>query len=226
MASRKRKELHELTQLALRGCLIARDEATNLQELITTSSPLAYLAIRECELELDQIERRIDEELPRAISRLGEVSARELLASLKLITDLERIGDLLLGVAKRFRHANGIPADAVRIIGAMTGTLVGMLVNIHEGFTKRDLACVASVLSTDKQINRMCHSLFREYLNASRKSASRNRLEILLAAQALERAGDHTKNLAEELHHWLEGHTLRHARRARKAAAAEDSEPA
>src|SRR5262249_15966753 len=138
MASRKKKELHELTRLALRGCLIARDEATNLQELISTSSPLAYLAIRECELGLNQLERRIDEELPGAISRLGEVSARELLASLKLITDLERIGDLLLGVAKRFRHPNGLPSDAARTICAMIGTLVGMLVNIHEGFNKRD----------------------------------------------------------------------------------------
>jgi phosphate transport system protein len=225
MASKKKKELHELTQLALRGCLIARDEATNLQELIVNSSPLAYLAIRECELELDQIERRIDEELPGAISRLGEVSARELLASLKLITDLERIGDLLLGVAKRFRHSNGLPSDAARIIGAMTGTLVGMLANIHEGFTNRDLACVASVLATDKQINRMCHSLFREYLGASGKSAKR-RLDVLLAAQALERAGDHATNLAEELHHWIEGHTLRHARRGRRSAAAVDSDTA
>lgn len=223
MAATKKKDFHELTQLALRSCLIAKDEAANLRDLIATSSPLAYLAIRECEKELDQIERKIDDELPGAISRLGEASARELLASLKFITDLERIGDLLLGVAKRFRHANGIPAATATKIQAMTTILEGMLAKIHEGFINRDLACAQSVLSTDKQINKICHSLFRKYL-ATGKSANRNSLDVLLAAQAMERAGDHATNLAEELYHWIEGHTLRHARKrtAEWAIASED----
>jgi phosphate transport system protein len=224
MMTTKKKSFHELTELALRSCMIAKDEAANLRELMATSSPLAYVAIRECEKELDQIERKIDDELPAAISRLGETSARELLASLKFITDLERIGDLLLGVAKRFRHANGIPATTAKKLQTMTSILEGMLGKIHEGFINRDLACAQSVLSTDKQINKICHSLFRRYLTAAGKSASRSSLEVLLAAQALERAGDHATNLAEELHHWIEGHTLRHARKrgAESPAASED----
>jgi len=57
-------------------------------------SRLAFLAIKDCEKELDQIERKIDDQLPEAITRVGEAKARELLACLKFITDLERIGDL------------------------------------------------------------------------------------------------------------------------------------
>jgi hypothetical protein len=53
-----------------------------------------FLAIKDCEKELDQIERKIDDQLPEAITRVGEAKARELLACLKFITDLERIGDL------------------------------------------------------------------------------------------------------------------------------------
>jgi phosphate transport system protein len=227
MVSTKHKTFHELTQLALRSCLIAKDEAANLRELISTSSTLAYLAIRECEKELDQIERRIDDELPRAISRLGETSARELLASLKLITDLERIGDLLLGVAKRFRHSKGMPANAAAKIQQMTSILENMLGSIHDGFINRDLAGARSVLAADKQINEICHALFRKYLASGEKTATRATLEIVLAAQALERAGDHATNLAEELYHWVEGHTLRHARKSRKESAlASDLEPA
>ena len=89
------KKFHDLTELSLRGCLVAKDAAMNLGEVLENSSPMGFLAIKECENELDQIERTIDEELPRAITRVGEVRARELLASLKFITDLERIGDLL-----------------------------------------------------------------------------------------------------------------------------------
>jgi phosphate transport system protein len=218
MAASRKRSFHELTELALRGCLIAKDAATNLREVIATSSSLAYLTIRECEKELDQIERRIDDELPGAISRLGEASARELLASLKLITDLERIGDLLLGVAKRFRRPNGIPTSASKKIAAMTAILEGMLTKIREGFIHRDLSCAQSVLATDKQINGIYHSLFREYLSNAGTSAKRSSVEVLLAAQALERAGDHATNLAEELHHWLEGHTMRHTHKRNAAA--------
>ncbi|MCI0350853.1 MAG: hypothetical protein L0Z53_15615 [Acidobacteriales bacterium] len=225
MASTRQKDFHELTQLALRSCLIAKDAAANLRELIATPSTLAYLAIRECEKELDQIERKIDDELPRAISRLGEASARELLASLKFITDLERIGDLLLGVAKRFRQRNGIPSSTAAKIQEMTAILENMLAKVHQGFINRDLACARSVLAADKQINHLCHSLFRKYLAAGGRPATRANMEIVLAAQALERAGDHATNLAEELYHWIEGHTLRHVRKSRKnAALANDGE--
>lgn len=228
MAITKKKPFHELTQLALRSCLIAKDEAANLRELIATSSTLAYLAMRECEKELDQIERRIDDELPRAISRLGEASARELLSSLKFITDLERIGDLLLGIGKRFRHSsNGMPAKTAAKIQEMIAILEDMLGKVHEGFINRDLADVRSVLAADKKINHLCQSVFRKHLAAGGKPATRANLEIVLAAQALERAGDHATNLAEELYHLIEGHTLRHARKRRKESVlANEMEPA
>ena len=54
---------------------------------------MAFLAIKDCEKELDLIERQIDERLPAAITRVNEARARQLLSSLKSTTDLERIGD-------------------------------------------------------------------------------------------------------------------------------------
>src|SRR5499427_892110 len=91
----------DLANLALKACLIARDAAFNVQDLLTNSSRMAFLAIKDCEKELDQIERQIDEQLPGAITRVNERKARQLLACLKCITDLERIGDLVMGVAQR-----------------------------------------------------------------------------------------------------------------------------
>src|SRR4249920_1640804 len=84
----------ELTALVIRGCLIARDAVFNIRDFLADNSRMAFLAIKDCEKELDQIERKIDEHLPGAITRVGEAKARQLLACLKFITDLERIGDL------------------------------------------------------------------------------------------------------------------------------------
>ena len=85
---------NELTDLVLRACGVARDAVFNVRDFLTNNSRMAFLAIKDCEKELDQIERRIDERMPGAISRVGESKARQLLACLKFITDLERIGDL------------------------------------------------------------------------------------------------------------------------------------
>src|ERR1700719_721542 len=91
----------DLARLALKACLIARDAAFNVRDLLTNSSRMAFLAIKDCEKELDLIERQIDERLPAAITKVNEARARQLLASLKCITDLERIGDLVMSVALR-----------------------------------------------------------------------------------------------------------------------------
>src|SRR5271170_7855565 len=93
--------LDDLARTALKAFLIARDAASNVPDLFTQSSRMAFLAIKECEQELDVIERYIDERTPAAITRVNEARARQLLTSLKCTTDLERIGDLMMSVAMR-----------------------------------------------------------------------------------------------------------------------------
>src|SRR6476661_8146787 len=93
----------DLVRLALKACLIARDAAFNIRDLLTSSSRMAFLAIKDCEKELDQLEHQIDERMPEAITRVNEARARQLLSSLKSTTDLERIGDLMMSVALRFQ---------------------------------------------------------------------------------------------------------------------------
>ena len=99
--------LDDLARTALKALLIARDAASNVPDLFTQSSRMAFLAIKECEQELDVIERYIDERLPAAITRVNEARARQLLTSLKCTTDLERIGDLVMSMAMRVQARTG-----------------------------------------------------------------------------------------------------------------------
>src|SRR5256884_2072627 len=78
------------TEIALRACLIARDAAFNAQDYIATRSQMALIAVQQCEKELDQIERQIDESMPAAITEVTEPEARELLGCMKFTIDLER----------------------------------------------------------------------------------------------------------------------------------------
>jgi len=209
----------ELSALVLRGCLIARDAVFNVKDFLADGSRLAFLAIKDCEKELDQIERKIDDQLPEAITRVGEAKARELLACLKFITDLERIGDLAFSAVMQLqsRREKLRPADSRQLI-EMASLLYEMLEQVHQGFLKRDVAHAQTVLQSDPEVDRLCHALFHRHLAEPNSPTGHQNFDILLAAQALERIGDHAKNLAEELYGLSEGRSLRH--NARKLSTA------
>jgi phosphate transport system protein len=208
----------DLARLALKGCLIARDAAFNVRDLLTNSSRMAFLAIKDCEKELDMIERQIDERLPAAITRVGEARARLLLSTLKSTTDLERIGDLVMSVAMRVQaRKEKIPASDVQQLVDMTVVLHDMLDLIHKGFTTLNVECARKVLQMDKEIDRICHGLFQKHLTETVSQEDTSHFEILLMAQALERAGDHTTNLAEDLYSLIEGRSLRHVPKKKAA---------
>lgn len=206
----------EMTQLVQRACLIAKDSAFNVREYIENSSNIAYIAVKQCEKELDDIERLIDEGLPAAITDVTEAEARQLLACLKFITDLERIGDLLWSGAQRIQDlSSSLPKEDMRVLLQMTGILSQMLDNVYNGFVALDVEPAETVLQNDSDIDLACHAIFRRHLqNVSRRKDS-DGFKILLIAQAFERAGDHAKNLAEEVVHLVRGHTYRHSSRAR-----------
>ncbi|HVI78721.1 MAG TPA: PhoU domain-containing protein, partial [Candidatus Acidoferrum sp.] len=161
----KPRSADDLTNLALKACLIARDAAFNIRDLLTSSSRMAFLAIKDCEKELDLIERQIDERMPAAITRVSESRARELLSSLKSTTDLERVGDLVMSVALRVQARTArIPAADVRNLVEMSSVLREMLDLIHKGFSTLDVECARKVLQMDKEIDRICHGLFQKHL--------------------------------------------------------------
>ena len=208
----------DLTRLSLKACLIARDAAFNMRDLLTNSSQMAFLAIKDCEKELDIIERQIDEQLPAAITRVGEARARQLLSSLKSATDLERIGDLVMSAALRLQaRTEKMAASDVRQLVEMSVVLHDMLDLVHQGFSTLDLECARKVLQMDKEIDRICHALFQKHLAETVSQGDTSHFELLLMAQALERAGDHTTNLAEDLYSLIEGRSRRHVPKKKAA---------
>jgi phosphate transport system protein len=206
--------LDDLSRTALKAFLIARDAVFNMRDLLTHSSRMAFLAVKECEQELDIIERYIDDRLPAAITRVNEARARQLLTSLKCTTDLERIGDLMMSVAIRVQsRTEKMSASDVQQLVEMSNILREMLDLVYRGFLELDLEAARKVLQMDKEIDRVCHGLFQKHLT---EHAMQN-FDVLLMAQALERAGDHTTNLAEDLYSLIEGRSLRHPPKKRAA---------
>ncbi len=207
----------QITEIALRACLVAKDATFNVRDYMQEGSKMALLAVRDCEKELDRIERQIDDELPKAITEVSEEEARQLLACFRFTIDLERIGDLTWSVAHRLEQLTArLPREDARDLVEMTVVIEKMLTQVHAGFLNRDLELAQSVLHLDAEVDTACHAVFKRHLETSSQRIGPDSTSILLMAQAFERAGDHTKNLAEELFHLVRGHSQLHGSKQRK----------
>jgi len=173
---------------------------------------MAFLAVRDCEKELDRIEQQIDEELPSAISQVSELQARELLAASRFGTELERIGDLLFGVGKRLQNLRmPLSRGDMRHLATMLDILEEMLKELRVSLEGHELDGANYVLSSDREIDRIYRGFLGRHLAVEDIDRMQQSTEVLLIAQVLERAGDHATNLAEELFRLVEGRSLRHS---------------
>jgi len=190
---------------------VTRDAVANLQEFIDDSSRMAFLTVKDCERELDQLEREIDEQLPSAITRVGERKARELVACLRFITDLERIGDLVWWIAQRLNDSKPkLRERDAAALKEMAQLIVAMLEEVHRGFLDGVVGAGHAVIARDLEVDELRRQIFKSQLENSKKNSTLESIDILFMTQALERAGDHVTNLAEELIHLLEGRSVRH----------------
>jgi phosphate transport system protein len=164
------------------------------------------------EEELDRIEQEMDGAIVYAITESAVREANEMLTCMKCVIDLERIGDLLVSFASRAsavfpRIADDDRQDFVRI----ATFLEQMIENSRIAFDERDINRAIGVLKMDNEIDRLRNLIFIRHVEGDDAAPKApGSIQVLFMAQALERAGDHAKNLAEEVCHYVSGRTIRH----------------
>lgn len=92
----------------------------------------------------------------------------------------------------------------------MATVLEKMLTDVGESFSSRDVKKAIDVLRADAEMDRMRNLVFLRHIENPENIARQASLQVIFMTQSLERAGDHTKNLAEEVCHFVSGHTVRH----------------
>ncbi len=205
-----------LVDLTRQACLVAKEAVSHALDGLINGSPAALQAVRNCEEKLDDLDRELDEELANTITQVAPEQARELLACMKVMLDLERVGDLVASFAERAAIVrNRIEMEDVEQLTRMACLLENMLSQIGPAFSSRDVDQAIRVLRTDSEIDRLRNLLLVRHTENAQGLKGQESLHVLSMANALERAGDHLKNIAEELCHLATGHTLRHALRAK-----------
>jgi phosphate transport system protein len=130
--------------------------------------------------------------------------------------DLERIGDLIASFSSAGR-AVGRHLESVDIhdLIRMASVLEKMLADAEQAFSARDINRALNILRADGELDRLRNLTFVRHVDNPEGQPCRESIQVLLMAQALERAGDHVKNVAEEICYLVTGRTLRHVLRSR-----------
>jgi phosphate transport system protein len=205
-----------LPRLTLRGCQVAHMAAQALADGIAQRNAALWEDLKIYEEELDSLDRQINEDVTAALARGSGSQARELLACLKFILELERIGDLLLNVANRLETvASRLQPPDMHDLTRMCAIVTSMLAKVTESFSDRDVLKALEVLKADAELDRLRNLILVRHIENPENLPRRESFHLVFMCQALERCGDHAKNLAEEICHLVSGRSVRHILRDR-----------
>lgn len=200
-----------LVKRTVEACELARQAAAIAAEGIATGSISHLNSIRQFEKELDAIDLEVDTGVTSTITHVPEAETRQLLACMKVVIGLERIGDLLLSFATSAQATgNRLDSRDVRDLTQMATILEKMLADVAHSFSQRDVKKAVDVLRADAEMDRLRNLIFLRHIENPENIPHQASLQVIFMTQSLERAGDHAKNLAEEVCHFVSGHSVRH----------------
>jgi len=209
------QELRTLRErLATMGERAARQISLAMRALADKDDDLARDVIKN-DSQIDRDENDVDELALQILATRQPVASdlRFITMSLKFVVDLERIGDLAGGIAKRALELNRLPSLEPRIDLSKLASLVQKNMQAAlDAFVRKDADSATAVITADVEIDKLNASLFAELIaHVATDPATVTRvLPLTSVCRYLERVGDHVKNLAEEVVYMVKATDVRH----------------
>jgi phosphate transport system protein len=209
------QELRKLREQVLRmGAKVEEIIGGSIKALLERDSPLATRMIA-FDRKINQMEMDIDELCLLVLARRQPVASdlRFITIALKLVTDLERIGDLGVNISERVIELNEEPQLKPYVdIPRMADEVQAMLREALDAFVAGDPERAQAVIERDHTVDAFYSQIFRELLTYmmedTRNVYRATRLQSI--AKYLERIGDHATNLAEMVVFMVKGKDIRH----------------
>jgi phosphate transport system protein len=163
---------------------------------------------------VDALEREVQEQTIQMIARRQPMAhdLRQVMTVLKIAGDLERTGDLAKNIAKRALAVSGEnhPKPLMTGLKHMVELALSQLKDVLDAYAERDAEKAMAVWRRDERIDAMYNSLFRELLTYMMEDPRNIGVctHLLFAAKNIERVGDHTTNIAENVYYMVHGSPL------------------
>lgn len=208
-------ELTELRhKLLLLGGLVEEAIDRSVRSLAERNVELAQQVVEDDD-RINRLEVETDELCLRmlALRQPAASDLRFITLALKIVTDLERMGDLAVNIAERSISLAKEPPLAPYVdIPRMATIAERMLKESLDAFVAGDAAQAWQVVEQDNEVDELYHSIFRELVGfmTSDPETSTRAMSLLFIAKHLERIADHTTNVAEMVIFYVEGRDVRH----------------
>lgn len=208
-------EIRQLKELILTmgGCVEkAIEEAT---QALILREPKRFAAVFEQEARINALHIQVDETCVRILAQQSPLARdlRWIIASIKINTDLERMGDQAVNIANNgTRYLSEPPLKPLIDIPRMAHEVREMVRSCLDSFVRKDLELAEKVLGRDDVVDGYKNEIFEElrsYMIKDPLSIERS-LNLILIARNLERVGDHATNIAEDVIFALTGQDIRH----------------
>ena len=163
---------------------------------------------------LDALQREIEEMAIHTIARRQPmaVDLRDVIATIRIANDLERVGDLVKNMAKRIMAMeNNFPPQKLLVgLNGITMLALQQFKTVIDAYTARDAMAALSVWQRDGEIDNLYNSLFRELLTYMMEDPRNIGFctQLLFSAKNIERIGDHATNIAETVYYLVTGENL------------------
>lgn len=151
--------------------------------------------------EIDQKEREIESMCLKLLLQQQPVARdlRIISSALKMITDMERIGDQSADIAEIVTMANITASDDTLHIGEMARAAIKMVTDSIDAFVNRDIRAATGVIVYDDVVDHLFNQVKTELIALFGTSPEKGEyaLDLLMIAKYFERIGDHATNIAE-----------------------------
>jgi len=184
---------------------------------VETGDDSLALQVRGMDDRVDELEKRVDREIMRYLTLFGPMGSdvRLLLAARDIGHDIERIADEASVIAKRamvisergtLKNLLHVPTEGIIACEVLRLAL--------DSFIEGDIAKARLVLERDAEIDALNRRNYEELFGKAGDSTkvSASHVELIFISKALERIGDHSKNIAEQVIFLLSGEDVRHTR--------------
>ena len=194
------------------GTLCEEALRKSINALVTNNTDDADKIIKDDE-EIDKYENLIEQQVVNliALRQPLAIDLRETVTALKISSDLERIGDLSKNIAKRsLLLSSNLSKNLIDILNTLSENVQKQLKSVIDSYLERSSSMAINVWESDEKIDNLtnqCMQASIDFLKEDPKNLQ-NGTHLLFVSKNLERMGDHTTNIAEQVYFLVKGEYL------------------
>lgn len=199
------EQLEQLNLQLIEMGKLCEEAIVQVTEAIVKEDPRLTRGVDAKELEIDHKEREIETSCLKLLLQQQPVARdlRQISAALKMITDLERIGDQALDIAEIITYLENVfQLESVTLLGEMGAATVKMVSESIKAYVDQDLELAQAVIGYDNVVDDLFTKVKQELISliGANQAKGEQAMDSLMIAKYFERIGDHATNVAE----WVE----------------------